>query len=662
MATNTFGQDTSQYGGSVVPTSAMPAVAPVPAQNTSGQTTSLTGATDSSGQAVQVGNPALNPQFNYSGTISTANTQTPSQPVTPVTPQTPAPYNVGGITFPTTTAYDTQTPEQQSASDLSKSTQDLYQQLVGESQFKTDQYKALGFGMTYDANGNIIPDAGTADLSAKLDSLKQQALAIPLQYQQNVQNNGQNIFDANTQKGIDTRQNALDALNTSALIAAKNGQLTTAQHYVDNAVIQKFGPIEAQINANLKNLQLIQSSPDYTNAEKRQAAQQTQLQNQQAAELALQKQNYSDAQSKTLSYSTIATPQQLAEMQQAQSPVQVAEIAQKYGLISPTDQTALLALAKAKADIANLPLDRQLKEAQVAEARANAALHSYQAGIYAGGGATNNTTGQPLSPTDFANGVPLTALGASQSPNPNDQQAFALATGLAAPSQYITARNSTTPQGKALLDRANKVSLAVYGVPFSAAASEAAFKFRNSAQYQRLTNNVPVAIQTIVQAAQAATKLNLSGIQGLNETYINALAGGYIPWASSEQKSAAQTLKSFLALNQDDLGLILGTGQGSDYKTKLGGLIFTATGAPQNTADLTSEIVNKITDKLGQYYTSAGIPNGKAFATKTAQDMVNGALGDQAVNTSAATNTSQQTYNLNGQTYVQGSDGLYYSK
>jgi hypothetical protein len=287
-------------------------------------------------------------------------------------------------------------------------------------------------------------------------------------------------------------------------------------------------------------------------------------------------------------------------------------------------QSDPMALRKQAADIA-------LTRAQTGSAQADAALKEFQAGIMRSGGGIS-ASGQPLSPTDYANGVPITANGATQSSNPYDSQAYALATGLAAPSQYLSGRSATTPAGVALTRRANQISMAVNGVPFNPAASEAMFKFRNSAQYQRLTNNAPVAIQTIVQASAAAQRLGLTGVKSVNSMYISATASGLNPFASAQQKSDAQLLQSYLGLNQDDMGLILGTGQGSDYKTKLAGLIFDPTGAPLSTQHLTTSLVNKITDKLGQYYTAAGVPNGKQYAVKQAQDLVNGALGDSSVN------------------------------
>ncbi len=262
--------------------------------------------------------------------------------------------------------------------------------------------------------------------------------------------------------------------------------------------------------------------------------------------------------------------------------------------------------------------------------------------------------------TDFKNGIPITAAGAAKSGGQYDTQAYALATGLAAPSQYLSGRSATTPAGLALTARANAISMATLGIPFNPAASEAAFKFRNSSQYQKLANNAPTAIQTIVQAAQSAKNLNLTNLGAFNQAKINALAGGYFPGGTPQQQSDAQNLKSFLALNQDDLGLILGSGTGSDYKSKLAGLIFDASGAPLSTTNLSSAMVNKITDKLGSYYTAAGVPNGKAFAQQTAQELVNSASQDNTVQTPGAApavsqaSTPQQgdTHVYNGVTYV----------
>ncbi len=282
-------------------------------------------------------NPTL-PSSITSGSLSSASSTPPN-----TQPNSPAPYNVAGLGQPS--PYDQLTAPQQQESTANKNLQDLNTQEADKAKFTADQYKALGFGMTYDANGNIIPDAGTADLSAKLTALQNDAQAIPIRNKQAGIGN-QSTYGESTQNNSDLYTNAVSALEVSSLIAAKNGQLTTAEHYVNNAVIQKFGPIEAQIAAQTKNLQLIQNSPEYSNAQKKQAAEaQTQLDAQKAA-LDQQKADYTAVQKAATDAAAqaknfVATPQYptvtaaLTAIQKAKTPAEAQAIAAQTGLVAP---------------------------------------------------------------------------------------------------------------------------------------------------------------------------------------------------------------------------------------------------------------------------------------------------------------------------------------
>jgi hypothetical protein len=532
---------------------------------------------------------------------------------------------------------NTLTPAEQTNKSLLDKSLSLSDQEAGKTAAQTAANTAAGLPKL---------NAQLTDLNSQITTLKNEATAIPLQIQNDFAGRGATVGGVAPIQAAQLRTNTIKALGLSSLASALQGNIATAQAQADAAVKAQFDPIEAQIKYVSD---AIAANKDQMTKEEKAQADTTQAQlAERSTQLGYQRQDMQTAHVWAAAAVTNNPGNQAAQLAAQQALgidfTQPGALQAAMQLLAPY-QSDPNALAKQAADIA-------LTRAQTNSANATANKTNAEARLVSGGGALGNN-GLPLSPTDYKNGVPITATGAAQSSNPYDSQGYALATGLAAPSQYLSGRSATTPAGVALTKRANDISMAVNGVPFNPAAAEAMFKFRNSAQYQRLTNNAPVAIQTIVQAAAAAQRLGLTGVKSLNSVDIQTKANGLQFWASDQQKSDAQLLSSFLALNQDDLGLILGAGQGSDYKTKLAGLIFDPTGAPQSTTDLTSSLVNKITDKLGQYYTSAGIPNGKAYAVKTAQDLVNGALGDAAVKTSAASGAAT--------TVMTGPDGQQYN-
>lgn len=274
----------------------------------------------------------------------TSSSLAQTNPISPVQPESTPTYPVASLGTINTTSSATpplqMTAQEQQQSEIAKQLADLNQQESGKAQYQADLYKQAGFGMTYDANGNIVPDAGTADLSAKLKSLQNEALAIPQQLQ--LEASGRGITAGGLQP-IETaalRNNAIQALGVSSLIAAKNGQLETAQHLVNNAIIQKYGPIEAKIKALQANLELIKNDPATSLADKNRAQAQLDIQNKKAADVADQKENQKGAMSEAIKYAGVADAATLTEMQNAPTALAVALIAAKKGLTSPTGQPA----------------------------------------------------------------------------------------------------------------------------------------------------------------------------------------------------------------------------------------------------------------------------------------------------------------------------------
>lgn len=248
-----------------------------------------------------------NPNYNQSAlgagsldpTLSVSNISSTS-PINYSTATLPSIYPVATLgatnSAGSATPALTETPQEQKQSQIAQQLAALNTQESGKGQFQADQYKQLGFGMTYDANGNIIPDPGTADLTAKLTGLQNEAQAIPIQLQTASAGRGITAGGLAPIQSAALRDNAVAALGVSALIAAKNGQLATAEHYVNNATIQKFGPIEAQISAAKANLELIKNDPLTSLQDRNRAQAQLDIQNKKEVDIAQQKADYTAVQ------------------------------------------------------------------------------------------------------------------------------------------------------------------------------------------------------------------------------------------------------------------------------------------------------------------------------------------------------------------------------
>lgn len=251
-------------------------------------------------------------------------------------PTYPPLYPTAGLTGSTGTDPYANTKPQNQAQDLNSSIQSLNEELSGKSAFETSQFKNLGYGATTDASGNLVAnDPSMLDLNSKLTALTNEAKAIPLQLQNDASGRGTTTGGLAPIESGALRNNAVQALGVSSLIAAKQGQLAYATQLVENASQQKYGPIEAELKAKTANLQLIINSPDYTNAQKAQATAQAQDIAQKTAQLDLAKTNYNAVQTEVLKYAGVADAATLSEMQKAQTPAQVAMIAAKAGIQQP---------------------------------------------------------------------------------------------------------------------------------------------------------------------------------------------------------------------------------------------------------------------------------------------------------------------------------------
>jgi hypothetical protein len=165
-------------------------------------------------------------------------------------------------------------PEQQSQ-DIINQIMALNTENTGQAAFQTQQETAQG-----------IPELQKTqtDLSARLKALQNEALAIPMQLQQEATGRGITGGGLQPIQTAALRNNAIQALGISSLLEASRGNLTLAQDMVDRAVSQKFDPIKEQIAAKTANLNLIINSPAYSLADKNRAQAQLDIQNKKKAD------------------------------------------------------------------------------------------------------------------------------------------------------------------------------------------------------------------------------------------------------------------------------------------------------------------------------------------------------------------------------------------
>jgi hypothetical protein len=339
--------------------------------------------------------PAYNPNAAYNAGVNATAPATGTPASSPINistlngaqsplnvqqPTTSTPFNLA--TLPQQQLTDTQ----QQAQDLSTSMESLNNKLAQRNTDTSSLFQQYGYGTSLDANGNLAPNDPSinemntqiAALTNHQKDLQNQAApggAIQNTEQQNAFGRGITAAGLAPLSSADLRNNqiqqstiASQALSLSSLVAAKQGNLAYATQLVNNAIQQKYGPMEAQLNAQKANLALVQNSPQASLDEKRQAAQMQLSIDAQSQSLALQKQNNQNAQTAALDYTTVATPQQLQQLQSAQSPGQVAMLAQQMHLVTPQQQQALLNLQNTANALKQAPTDLALKQAQLQQA------------------------------------------------------------------------------------------------------------------------------------------------------------------------------------------------------------------------------------------------------------------------------------------------------
>jgi hypothetical protein len=178
---------------------------------------------------------------------------------TPINFQTPQESSIFPVAGLNAKGESVLLPQEQQQSDIIKQTQALMDQISGKTTFQAQKETELGITELTKTQ---------RDLETRLKGLQAESLAIPLQLQREFEGRGITAGGLAPIQAGELRKNAIQALSVSSLLEASRGNLTTALDLVDRAVAQKYDPIEARINANLKNLDLLSKDPTLMLAQK----------------------------------------------------------------------------------------------------------------------------------------------------------------------------------------------------------------------------------------------------------------------------------------------------------------------------------------------------------------------------------------------------------
>lgn len=276
----------------------------------------------------------------------TAATLTPTPTFNPVQPEVVPTPSVAGLNSDLT-LQPLEGEKQQS--DIVKQTRELFKQLAGETTFLAEQEQAQGLTEKMQTE---------RDLASRLKSLQNEALAIPLQLQQEAAGRGVTAGGLRPIQTSALRNNAIQALSTAALLEGARGNVTAAQQLADRATAQRFDPIKAEIAANLQNLELLSKDPTLTLAQTNRLNAQREAQNARARVVAKQEANakeISNVLNTAIKYG-LSDTSLMERIQNATSPLEAQQLAVDY-LQDP----------KAKYELRAAQLDNIYKQAQIAK-------------------------------------------------------------------------------------------------------------------------------------------------------------------------------------------------------------------------------------------------------------------------------------------------------
>ncbi len=345
--------------GNLIPTNASGA-------GVSNAPSSQNNATDSNGNPVQVGNPSLNPQFNYNppanggaiAPISLSGSGGLQTPQTPITPPTQNPVDTGttansSVSVPSTADIinkDTQsTPTQGTQSDILGKVASLMQgkQSLATLQFNQENQQGVTSGLLdvgQTLNGLNAQLTGLNDQATKLQNDASAGGSIENQNQNYAEGRGVTAGALSNMTAGALRTNQIQqaaitsqALTVKALITAttaKQGNLMLVKDIADKAAQVQFDATTQEINYQQSLLAQIQ--PQLDKEQKAQADQLTADLADRQKQVDAQISNKSAAITEVAKYANVASAELLTKMASAPDAASVTAMAAQAGIQQPT--------------------------------------------------------------------------------------------------------------------------------------------------------------------------------------------------------------------------------------------------------------------------------------------------------------------------------------
>lgn len=271
--------------------------------------------------------PPVNTTSLNSGNLGQSST------ISYTSPQTLPATDISGLDSSAALAPTAQETE---ASALTSRIQTLNDQIAGRDAYQSQQNNAAGLPEIEQAKRDLATSVSVLQKEAQGASLKASDRLAPT------------FAIAGEQASIE-RSRAVKALTLSAISDTLSNNFVAAKQKADQAVAEKYGPLEAEQKAKIANLDLLLKDPATTLADRNRALKQKAIEDQKSAQIAQQKDDAASVfsivqQSAQNSQSFVATPQYpslsyaLNAIGTAKTPLAALTIASQVGLAQPKVQ------------------------------------------------------------------------------------------------------------------------------------------------------------------------------------------------------------------------------------------------------------------------------------------------------------------------------------